>query len=97
MAILGLKAWRARSAAQAAACARLKADLAAGLALGPEDAIHVNAMACPDPGCPDTETIVLVMRAGRPTRALRLRKPPEEATEADIRALAAEEAEPPPR
>ncbi|KAB1075138.1 hypothetical protein [Methylobacterium planeticum] len=97
MPILGLKAWRARTAAQAAACARLKADLAAGLALGDGDALHVNAVACPDPGCPDTETVVLVMRAGRPTRALRLRKAPGDATQEDVRALAAEEAEPAPR
>lgn len=97
MAFVSLKAWRARSAERAAAAARLKAEIASALRLGPDDALSVNEIACADPGCPDMETIVLVMRAGRPTRALRIRRLMDEVNADDLAALAvAEREEPPP-
>jgi hypothetical protein len=89
--ILSLKEWRARAAASAAAAADLKARLAPRLGLGPDDAVSVREAACPDPGCPDRETIVLVMRAGERTRALRATCPPEEVGTGEIEALVAEE------
>ncbi len=92
MAIVSLKAWRARSAERAAVGARLKATLTEALGLGPGDALSVNEIACADPGCPDMETIVLVMRAGEPTRALRIRTTMEAVTADQIAALVAEEA-----
>lgn len=91
MAFVNLKAWRARSAAQAALSARLKTDLAAALGLGAADSLAVNEIACADPGCPDMETIVLVMRAGEPTRALRIPRPMEAVGIAQIAALVEED------
>ncbi|MGU3540772.1 hypothetical protein [Methylobacterium sp. A54F] len=92
MAFLSLKTWRARSAEQAAQSARLKAEVGATLGLGPADAVNVNEIACPDPGCPDLETVVLVMRAGEPTRAFRIRKTVDGVDGEDLAALAADEA-----
>lgn len=74
MGFVSLKSWRTRSAGQAEARAALKIRLVAALGLGPEDALTINEIACADPGCPDMETIVLVMRLGEPTRALRIRR-----------------------
>ncbi|MGC5779286.1 hypothetical protein [Methylobacterium sp. NFXW15] len=91
MAFVSLKAWRARSAERSALAARLKAEIAPALGLGPDDSLSVNEIACADPGCPDMETIVLVMRVGQPTRALRVRKVMEDVTDADIAALVEEE------
>lgn len=71
MAFVSLKAWRTRSAERAGIAARLKQELIVALGLSEADALAVNEIACADPGCPDMETIVLVMRAGVPTRALR--------------------------
>jgi hypothetical protein len=89
--ILSLKEWRARSAAGAAAAAALKARLVERLALGPGDAVSVQEVACPDPGCPDRETIVLVMRAGERTRAIRLAAPPGAVEDPAIEGLVEEE------
>jgi hypothetical protein len=91
MAFVSLKAWRARSAERATIAARLKQDLIAALRLGEADALAVNEIACADPGCPDLETVVLVMRAGVPTRALRIRRTMDAVDENDIAALVAEE------
>jgi hypothetical protein len=91
MAFVSLKAWRTRSAERAALATRLKTEIASALALGPGDALSVNEIACADPGCPDMETIVLVMRAGEPTRALRIRRTLDAVEPGDIAALAEEE------
>lgn len=91
MAFVSLKAWRARSAERAAVAATLKQTLIASFGLGADDALSVNEIACPDPGCPDMETVVLVMRAGRPTRALRVRAPMDAITPDAVAALVAEE------
>ncbi|MER2268454.1 hypothetical protein [Methylobacterium oxalidis] len=93
MAFVSLKAWKARSAEQAALAGRLKAEIATALALGPADALTVNAIACPDPGCPDIETVVLIMRDREPTRAFRIRRPLEAIETADIAAVAEEESQ----
>ncbi|EIZ81786.1 nitrate delta subunit [Methylobacterium sp. GXF4] len=84
MAFVSLKAWRARSAERAEIAARLKRDLIGALGLTEADALAVNEIACADPGCPDMETIVLVMRAGAPTRALRIRRPMDAVDAQDI-------------
>lgn len=84
MAFVSLKAWRARSAERAEIAARLKQDLIGALGLSEADALAVNEIACADPGCPDMETIVLVMRAGAPTRALRIRRPMDAVDAQDI-------------
>lgn len=91
MAFVSLKAWRTRSAERSALSARLKAEFAAALDLGPGDALVVNEIACADPGCPDIETVVLVMRAGEPTRAIRVRRPMETVSVADFLEAVAED------
>ena len=91
MAFMSLKAWRARSAERAEIAVRLKRAFSAALRLGEADTLSVNELACPDPGCPDMETIVLVMRAGAPTRALRIRRPMDAVDANDIAALVAED------
>ncbi|GEO98673.1 hypothetical protein GCM10007887_03330 [Methylobacterium haplocladii] len=91
MGFISLKSWRARSAAQTEAVAALKLQLVEALALGPDDALTVNAIACADPGCPDLETIVLVMRVGEPTRAVKIRRPIEAVELADVLGVVLEE------
>ncbi len=91
MGFISLKDWRARSAGLAQAAARAKSVLRPALALTESDALSVNEIACADPGCPDVETVVLVMRTGEPTRALRFRGPLDDLDEAAARVLAAEE------
>ena len=91
MAFVSLKAWRTRSAERAGIAARLKRDLVAALELGEADALAVNEIACADPGCPDMETVVLVMRVGRPTRAHRVRKPLDAVDAQDIAAVVTED------
>nr|WP_210302110.1 hypothetical protein [Methylobacterium brachythecii] len=54
--------------------ATLKARVIGAICLGPDDTVAVNEIACADPGCPDMETIVLVMRSGEPTQAFQIRK-----------------------
>ncbi|MCJ2088395.1 hypothetical protein MKK88_20740 [Methylobacterium sp. E-005] len=97
MAFVSLKAWRVRSAERAAIAAQLKRDLITALQLGDADSLAVNEIACADPGCPDMETVVLVMRAGLPTRALRIRCPMEAVGPADIDALVADDRAAPSR
>ena len=84
MAFVSLKAWRTRSAERAGIAARLKQELIVALGMSEADALAVNEIACADPGCPDMETIVLVMRAGAPTRALRIRRPMDAVDVQDI-------------
>ncbi|MCJ2107755.1 hypothetical protein MKK70_20725 [Methylobacterium sp. E-041] len=91
MAFVSLKAWRARSAEQAQRAKLLKVACSDALGLGAEDAITVNEIACADPGCPDIETVVLVMRAGEPTRAIRIRAPMDAVGEAELERLVADE------
>ncbi|WP_232628250.1 hypothetical protein [Methylobacterium sp. Leaf118] len=92
MGLVSLTAWRARSAGLAAAATRAKALIRPALGLSEGDALSVNEIVCADPACPGIETVVLVMRAGEPTRALRLPRPLAELSEADARVLAGEEA-----
>ncbi|QRE73829.1 hypothetical protein [Methylobacterium aquaticum] len=81
-----LKALRARVRAQASARQALAERARRVLALAEDDALSVNEIACADPGCPDTETVILLMCVGQPTRALKIAKPIEAVTEADIAA-----------
>ncbi len=86
-----LKAMRARSALQKELRARLKTMLAQALALGPDDCVHVDEIACPDPVCADSKTVVLVMRAGEPTRAIDIPHGLDRITAADCDRVAVEE------
>ncbi|WP_375466044.1 hypothetical protein [uncultured Methylobacterium sp.] len=91
MAFVSLRAWRTRSAERAVLARDLKAAFAAALGLSADDALTVNEIACADPGCADVETVVLVMRAGEPTRAIRLPAPMDAIGDGHHRALVEEE------
>ena len=65
---------------------RIKVWTRAALGAGEEVALAVNEIACLDPGCPGLETVILVMRPGERTRALKVAKAIEEVTEPDIHA-----------
>jgi hypothetical protein len=54
---------------------RIAALVRARLSLGEDDAVTVSEIACGDPACGGAETVVLVMRSGRRTEAVKLRKP----------------------
>lgn len=71
--------------------ARVKALAIEALGLGDDVSLAVNEINCLDPGCPGTETVILVMAPGERTRALKARKPIEEVEAQDIRAAAEEE------
>ena len=88
--LLSLREWRARASAEAALRADLKARIARTFGLGPEDAVSVNEIVCADPGCPDAETVILVMCAGEPTRALKMPVAMANITDAEIECLAAQ-------
>ena len=66
---------RARAAEQAALREQVKLRVKAALGLSDEDAVAVNEIACLDPGCPDVETVVLIMRAGHKTWAIKSQVP----------------------
>jgi hypothetical protein len=48
-------------------------------------AVAVNEIACLDPACPGVETVILVMEPGRKTRAFKIAKALDDATEQDVR------------
>lgn len=82
---------RARDDERERVIAGLKARLRAALALGDDDGLTVNEIACADPGCPaGVETVVLVMRRGDRTRALKIPKTMDEVDDADIAAALTE-------
>jgi hypothetical protein len=66
---------------------RIKA-LALGL-LPPGTSVAVNEIICRDPGCPGTETVMLIMRAGARTVAAKIQKEAAAVSEDDVRAALA--------
>jgi hypothetical protein len=66
----------------------LKGRMRAALGLGEDDGLSLSEIVCADPGCPGTETVVLVMRLGQATEALKIAKPLAEIGEVDIAELA---------
>jgi hypothetical protein len=82
------KALGGKSSIDRTELARVKELARAVLALSEEAAISVNEINCTDPGCPGTETVILLMVPGERTRVLKVMKPVEEVNEADIRAAA---------
>ncbi len=48
-------------------------------------AFAVSEIACTDPACPGTETVILIMEPGRRTRACKIPKLLDEVTEQDVR------------
>ena len=68
-----------------AAAQRVKAWARKALAAGEETALAVNEITCTDPGCPGSETVILVMEPGRRTRACKIPKLLDDVTEPDVR------------
>lgn len=86
MALLGLFRRRAGVAApEAADIARVKRMAFDALGASPDVAVVVNEIVCTDPGCPGTETVILIMEPGRKTRASKVAKPVDKVTEQDVR------------
>lgn len=56
---------------------------AAGLEV--DAVVKVNEIVCADPACPGMETILLLMPAGLPSRAVKVGKPMAEVTDDDVR------------
>ena len=53
----------------------------------PEDvSVTVSEILCPDPACPDLETVILVMRPGRKAAAFKVLRPLAQVTEQDLQA-----------
>lgn len=71
--------------ARADASRRVAALVREVLALGEDDAVTVSEIACGDPACGGAETVVLVMRVGRKTEAVKLMMPMAEVGDADVR------------
>lgn len=65
---------------------RVAALVRAELALAEDDAVTVSEIDCGDPACGGAETVVLVMRAGRKTEAVKLMMPMATVTGADVAA-----------
>lgn len=70
---------------RADASRRLSALVRDILALGEDDAVTVSEIACGDPACGGAETVVLVMRVGRKTEAVKLMMPMASVAEEDLR------------
>ncbi|KQP42531.1 hypothetical protein ASF49_01385 [Methylobacterium sp. Leaf104] len=56
--------------------------------------VKASEIVCADPVCPGTETVILILAPGRPTRAVKVARPMPEVTEADVIAALAGEGAP---
>jgi hypothetical protein len=65
--------------------ARVKKLVFAALGANPDIAISVSEIACTDPACPGTETVIIVMAPGRKTAACKVQKPALIVTDDDVR------------
>jgi hypothetical protein len=51
---------------------QLRARVHAALGLNENDVVSMNEIRCLDPGCPDVETVILVMRPSKRTVAIKI-------------------------
>lgn len=79
-----LKDWKARSSKNADTRKELTWRARNAFSLGDNDVIVINELACSDPGCPDVETVILIMRECSPTRALKISKPMSDVSDEDL-------------
>lgn len=63
---------------------RIEAWAREAAALNEADVVKVNEVLCPDPACPGFETVILLMRAGQRTRAIKVAKPIAEVSQTDV-------------
>jgi hypothetical protein len=71
--------------ARADASRRVAALVREIVGLRDDDAVTVSEIACGDPACGGAETVVLLMRAGRKTEAVKLMMPMAQVTDEDVR------------
>jgi hypothetical protein len=64
---------------------RVKAHVFEALGRNPDIGLSINEIICHDPGCPGTETIILVMAPLKKTAACKVQKAMEDVTEDDVR------------
>ncbi|MGL4242807.1 MAG: hypothetical protein ACRCTI_16970 [Beijerinckiaceae bacterium] len=64
---------------------RVKGFVFDALGRNPDIGISVSEIVCRDPGCPGTETIILVMAPLRKTAACKVAKPMSDVTDDDVR------------
>lgn len=69
----------------AAARRRVEAWMRAAGGYGPETALTVSEIVCADPACPGTETVILIMAPGAPTRAVKVAGAVDALSEAEVR------------
>ena len=63
---------------------RVEAWVREAAGLREADVVKVNEVLCPDPACPGFETVILLMRVGQRTRAIKVAKPIAEVSRADV-------------
>lgn len=66
--------------------ARLKAQVARVLGLGPDVVVSITEISCSAAGCPDGEIVILILRQGEPPQAGKLHGRMEGASDDAIRA-----------
>lgn len=71
-----------------AAVRRIKGWIRAALTLPADTTLSISELACPEPGCPPRETVILVMPAGRRAMKYAVHKALADVIEDDIRACA---------
>jgi hypothetical protein len=64
---------------------RVKGHAFEALGRNPDIGLSVNEIICRDPGCPGTETVILVMAPLRKTAACKVQKAMADVTEDDVR------------
>ncbi|MGY2050376.1 hypothetical protein [Methylobacterium sp. JK268] len=83
-----LSAFR-RKRPDAAGRARVAAWARAAGGFDPAVTLVVNEIVCADPACPGTETVILILAPGARARAVKVAKPVEAVTEAEVAAALA--------
>jgi hypothetical protein len=81
---------RTKAAEQTAQRERFKARLRAAFGLGDADTVCANEIVCRDPGCPDVETVVLIMRPGHRTQVVKIPGPMAHVSDLDLVRAAAD-------
>lgn len=67
-----------------AAIANLKREVYRLLDLPPEVVVSISELACHEPGCPEIETVVMVMIEERPPLTARIHKPIPDVNSEDL-------------
>lgn len=67
-----------------AQAAQIKGWTRACLGLAEDVIVSVNQIACREPGCPDVETVIGVLRAGQAVLTAKINRPIIDVTERDV-------------